>query len=974
MPVSLLARPRFSKAALLLFAAAAMASGAAEPAARVSDIVAAGIGKQFPATGLPLHYDPWPTPLHAAPGAMMTAVITADGQWVATGSGHPSQPGELALWDAATGKRRWLRRYARGIRSLACTPNGRQLVAGGYDGIARLLDLASGQLLREFRGHAEGVNAVAVSQDGRWLVTGGLDSAVILWNLESGARIRAWQAPADVLTVAIRPDGQQIATAGRDNAVRLWNPESGELQHTLAGHEGSIEMVAFAPQGKLLASASWDGTLRLWNTATGVQQGLLRRETRLVSVAFEKDGKQLWCGGFDGKLARWDLASDAAAQEISVQEGAVFAVSLSADGSRIATCGFEGKAGLWQPDGTRLQVFDPLRIAANESGAIASAAWSPREDQFALVQSDGALRLIQASDHSTVGELRIPGEPILQALFAPAGDTLYVATRDGQLYRWNPADKQASPKAIAKLAAATTLLSLVSDDALVLGSEDGVLELRTAKEGQLRARVQTGSSALCAALAADKRRVYTGHADGRVRRWDLETLRELPCEIRTAQPIRGIAVDPTRRLAAFASGSRIEIWEIQAGQEKRRNALASPEGEITQLLLAPQSQQLISADSSGQIRLWTLEGGAARTLPRKTNGAITSLALAPRSETLISAGADGTAWLWQTQAVEEVVRPLASIPAHEKGTRYVALAQDKRLISDGYDNHVLIWNLASGEKERDLGMPDTASACVLTPDGKRIAVGHWSKRIGFVEVATGQRQDNLRGLPRGPYAIAVSPREDRMAAAFRELGALVYDLKSDEADPVITLPPDELPYTHVAFSPDGKSFVTCTGDYQRMQLAGKVRMHDAKTGALLQTFVGHTSEVKMSTFRADGKRLATACGDKTVRVWDVANGEAVATLPHPIGTFAPLFVEKSDLLLTADYHGEVYVWDYTQSALLQTVTCHADLISRLAISDDQSVLVTGSRDGTVRLWKLAGQGNRLRVVDRQAEPQETATP
>jgi WD40 repeat protein len=462
-------------------------------------------------------------------------------------------------------------------------------------------------------------------------------------------------------------------------------------------------------------------------------------------------------------------------------------------------------------------------------------------------------------------------------------------------------------------------------------------------------------------------RAYTGHSDGRIRQWDLASGREAPSDIRVNGPIRALAVDAAKRLLVIAIGSRLEIWGLEgAAKAGRRNVLANPDGDFTQILFAGQSQQLISGDSRGQIRLWSLQGGAARTLPRKIQGAVTALAVSPRSEMLLAAGADGTGWVWRSAASEGVVRPLASITAHEKGTRYVAIAKDKRLISDGYDNHVRVWNLANGNEERDLGMPDTASACVLTASGERVAVGHWSKRIQLVDVASGQRQDNIRGLPRGPYALAVSPAEDRMAAAFRELGARVYDLKADEADAAITLPPDELPYTHVAFSPDGKAFVTCTGDFERMQIPGKVRMLDAKTGVLLQDFVGHSSEVKMSTFRADGKQLATASGDKTVRIWDVASGELIATLSHPIGTFTPLFVPNSDLLLSADYHGKVYVWDAKKSTPLQSVACHSDLVSRVALSDDQSVLATGSRDGTVKLWKLAGRGNELRIVDGQA--------
>jgi WD40 repeat protein len=468
-------------------------------------------------------------------------------------------------------------------------------------------------------------------------------------------------------------------------------------------------------------------------------------------------------------------------------------------------------------------------------------------------------------------------------------------------------------------------------------------------------------------FAADGRRLITGQSDGRVRWWDAASGREVPSQLRLARPVRGMTLVPGGGELAVAAGQNVELFSFTIDDDRvqaaGRRALTIPAGEVSALAVAPRSPHIIIGDTAGQVRLWELTGGVARTLARQHQAAVTALAVGPSSETLLTAGADGAAWLWQPLAAERAIRPLASIPAHEKGTRYLALAKGDRLISDGYDNHVRVWNLATGQQERDLGVPDSASACVLLPGGTRVAVGHWSKRIQYVELESGERQDNIRGLPRGPYAIAVAPAEDRIAAAFRELGAMVYDLNSVEADPVITLPPDELPFTHVAFAPDGQSFVTCTGDYQRMNLAGKVRLHDAKSGAVIRSFDGHTSEVKFAAFDARGKRLATASGDKTVRVWDAATGKQLAGLPHSIGTFVAAFVPDSDLLFTADYHGKVFAWNLASSTIVQEVPCHSDFVCRIALSEDLSVLASGSRDGTVKLWRLAGRGDDLRIVD-----------
>ena len=83
--------------------------------------------------------------------------------------------------------------------------------------------------------------------------------------------------------------------------------------------------------------------------------------------------------------------------------------------------------------------------------------------------------------------------------------------------------------------------------------------------------------------------------------------------------------------------------------------------------------------------------------------------------------------------------------------------------------------------------------------------------------------------------------------------------------------PDDGWQRWVAFSPDGKSVASC-GD--RL-----VQMYDVRTGRRMRQFRG-SSDMKRLAFSPEGKWIATAGGDSTVHVWNVATSEVIAVLQH----------------------------------------------------------------------------------------------
>ena len=73
------------------------------------------------------------------------------------------------------------------VRSVAFSPDGKQVVSGSNDETVRLWDAATGAALQTLEGHTDAVNSVAFSPDGKQVVSGSWDKTVRLWDVATGA-------------------------------------------------------------------------------------------------------------------------------------------------------------------------------------------------------------------------------------------------------------------------------------------------------------------------------------------------------------------------------------------------------------------------------------------------------------------------------------------------------------------------------------------------------------------------------------------------------------------------------------------------------------------------------------------------------------------------------------------------------------------------------------------------------------------
>src|SRR5688572_23258565 len=161
----------------------------------------------------------------------------------------------------------------------------------------------------------------------------------------------------------------------------------------------------------------------------------------------------------------------------------------------------------------------------------------------------------------------------------------------------------------------------------------------------------------------------------------------------------------------------------------------------------------------------------------------------------------------------------------------------------------------------------------------------------------------------------------------------------------------------LAFSPDGRILAAANYD-------STIRMWESNTWKPLATLRGHTRPVNKVAFSREGSYLASAGVDGLVKLWNPRSGELIRTIDEDLEPVAALaFSPDGKLLATAGKDPCIRLWNTATGEIQKLFPGHTDFVTELAFSPDGKWIASGGWDGTVRIWRVADRKRHIYYGD-----------
>lgn len=677
------------------------------------------------------------------------------------------------------------------------------------------------------------------------------------------------------------------------------------------------------------------------------------------SIAVATSGDARWIATTDGTTVKlWDPRGRNPPEVLSSDLAEIRALALSPDGKQLVVAG-EAKLELWE-----ISSGKPLRTQELPAGRVSSAGWSA--DGRLLATAAGNTLQLWDLDNPSASSTSVSGHrgEIERIVFGDDGKHMYTFG-DGEANVWPLGGKTISGARIPLPGTGRLTAFAMSPRGtrVATGDEGGEVITWTLKGRRLTGlplKNHHNGPVVAIAFALDGERVISSGMDMKL--LSHQKGGGIATEVGLEDTPTGLAVDPSGHRVVCVGEGGVRVWELSKLEDS--SPLVTSQGTITKS--ASGGPWLVTGGPDRSVRVWDVQSmvaGGAQLLGDHSKPVL-ELVAGQSGTRVASADEGGSIRVWQ---IDETGIPSTRAAFTSGDSPVLALTRDGRwLAAGGADRRVTLWDLDDASSHIPKGKvytghSDEITHLLFSTDDRWLVSADLSGSVNVWEVRNSGLEKPV-GLSLGEeevLALAVS----KSAAAASTKGAIhVWGLPSRSMQRMSR----KDPVTSLVFSPDGTR-LAAGDEHFRVHLWRLGAENTLEQDGDFPTPLPHRDTISAVDFSAT--RLATGTDNGVLRVWPlVKDAEPLEITGHAGKITGLTFTRDGETLVSGAKDGTMKIWRFDESGGLVTdatvtLSGHVDRINKLAVPASSDVIFSAGQDGTVRAWPLAREALIARACD-----------
>jgi WD40 repeat protein/uncharacterized caspase-like protein len=664
------------------------------------------------------------------------------------------------------------------------------------------------------------------------------------------------------------------------------------------GHSDGVSALCYSPDGKYLVSGGGDNTIKIWDMSNGLLlRTLIGHKQPIKSVAVSKDSKRIASGSEDNSIKIWELSTGNLLHTLKGHKEDVERVCYNNTGLLMASAG-EKEIKIWNASTGVL-----IKTITGHTEDIGDIAFSP--DGSTIVAGDdgygeNTIKFWEVSSGKLLRTFKVSKYGIVKIAYSPDGQKVTYAAGSG-----------------FNFGEVGCINALSGTTSFSIKDSSGLRALAYNKEG--------------------KKILYGGYNNKLITAEALSGKILSSVSTKASGPVKDIVFSTDGKYMACAMGWRIYIYDNASGKQLRD--IVTLNDHVWSLSLSNDGAYMATAGGNiygvNSVRLWDIKQGKLLKTHKGHKDWILSVAIGSNNKYIASGSADRTTAYYEMPGVNSMNlyrsvsgnlqisdAPINCVAIHPNGKFIASVSDDGKIIymRPGMSTYHLLESQNKG----------LASVC-FTPDGKQLIVGTHN---GKVEVWSTETKTLITSFDSHIYNFNV----------LDSLSAIPYGTNMNI--PILNTV-STVSVMSVNISPDGKYLASAGG--------AEVKIWETGTWKLIKT-LDKNSGLTSVVISHNGKYIATGNADRTVKLWDVAEGKLLQTFSgHQNEVRSVVFSKEDNYIFSGSLDTQVKVWNLVTGK--ETLTYMV-----MANSDDDFMIMTP--DGYYMATKGATKAVGFRVGNK----------